>query len=99
MNADKGSAISRTKNLSFGMRYTLFSYIVFVFATSDGSDVQGWSIHTRTCTRTYSSTFFSSLLYSVLSEIHEYMYSYLLKYCYKNTVLMSTLRVPLSTFF
>ena len=35
MNADKGTAISRAKNLSFVMRNTLFPYIVFPKKSSD----------------------------------------------------------------
>ena len=64
------------------------------------STIQGWSTHTRTCTRTYSSTFF--LVLSCTLYLAKFMSTCTRTYLStvtKNPVLMSTLRVPLSTFF
>ena len=61
---------------------------------------QGWSTRTRTCTRTYSSTFFSVL--SCTLYLVKFMSTCTRTYLStvtKNLVLMSTLRVLLSTFF
>ena len=61
---------------------------------------QGWSTHTRTYTRTYSSTFFSvpsCTLY--LAKFMSTCTRTYLSTVTKNPELMSTLQVPLSTFF
>ena len=60
---------------------------------------QGWSTHTRTCTRTYSSTFFSVLSCTLyLAKFMSTCTRTYLSTVTENPVLMSTLRVPLSTF-
>ena len=61
--------------------------------------IQGWSTHTRTCTRTYSSTFFSVLSSTLyLAKFMSTCTHTYLSTVTKNPVLMSTLRVLLSTF-
>ena len=60
---------------------------------------QGWSTHTRTCTRTYSSTFISVLICTLyLVKFMSTCTRTYLSTVTKNPVLISTLRVPLSTF-
>ena len=69
------------------------------FVSKDITSEQGWSTRTCTCTRTYSSTFFTVL--SCTLYLADFMSTctrtYLSTFA-KNPVLMSTLRVLLSTF-